>query len=209
MAFTINIEQITSPNILYWKLRYRIKGTNSWLTTNLNPALPTGGYDTSVTSVTISPQYDNTVYEYQLITRCGNNDVNSSIYTRINRGCPTLLSQSVITTDTSISLNFPLNTPAPISSHIDNIVVVLKQGSTLINTQTLTSINSTNPVSFSNLTENTTYTIEYTITFTSDDNPVSLYSDGITSNTNKCTLSVTTEAAPTCPDIVITSVTQS
>lgn len=209
MAFTITIGQITSPYIVSWKLRYRVKGTNTWLTSNLSPSLPTNGYDTSVSSVTVSPQYDNTIYEYQTITKCGSNEINSSIYTKINRGCPTLLSQSIVTTDTSISLNFPLNTPVPLSNHIQSITVVLKQGSTLISTQTLTSINSTNTVSFTNLTENTTYNIEYTITFVSEDFPVSLYTGDNTSNTHKCTLAVTTEPSPECPDIIIVSVTQS
>lgn len=206
MPITVNIQPITSPNILWWKPRYRVKGTNTWLTNGITPA---GNIPTNISTAEIVTPYSNTVYEIQIVSNCAGNENTSLVYTRINRDCPTLLSQSVITTDTSISLNFPINTPSPISAHINNIVVILKQGQVVLNTQIL-SVNSTNTVIFNNLTENTTYTIEYTINFTSEDNPPLLvYEEGVTSQTHKCSLSVTTEPKPECPDIIVTSITQS
>lgn len=206
MPITINIQPLTLPSTLWWKVKYRVKGTSTWLTNNI---IPSGNIPTNISSVQLNVPYTNTIYEYQLIINCSGEEYVSPIYTKIERGCPTLLSQSVVTTDTSIALNFPLDTPAPILSHINNIVVVLKQGQVVLNTQTL-SVNSINSVLFNNLTENTTYTIEYTINFTSEDNPVSnSYGDGITSQTHKCSLSVTTAPKPECEDIIIVSVTQS
>jgi hypothetical protein len=199
---TINIGSLANP----WTLRHRVKGTSTWVTNNVTPANPQLSTNTSATITTSS---FNTIYEYQVLTLCNGSTSQSVIATAIDRSCPTLLQNNVVTTDTSINLSFPLNTPAPISNHISSIFVELYQGLTLITSQTLSSLNTTNAVTFTGLNQNTSYKVKYTINFTASDNPLkSSYPSGVTANTHICEVNVMTDVSPVCPTPIIISFSQ-
>lgn len=193
--------------ITNYTIRWRVKGSSIWNTSGVTPSNP---QIPSTTSASINVPNTNTVYEVQIVSTCGSNTSQTPIYNTIERDCPTLLEQNITATDSSITASFPLNTPAPISSHINNIVAELYQGSLLINSQTIATPNNTNTLTFTGLNQNTTYTIKYIVTFAyADSIPLASYSNGGSSNTHICNLNVLTSATPSCPIVIITGLSQS
>ena len=203
---TINLQVSAFPvSVINYSLKYRPLGTTTWLSTNIAPANP---IPTTFLTPVISNVGENTVYELQLYNNCGSSLSQSVIYKKITRNCPTLLEYGAVVTDTSISINFPLaNTITPISNHIVDIVVSIYQGVTLINSTILTP-NATNNVTFTSLTQSTTYTIKHKINYTASDNPVGTYTGGDTANSHFCTVDILTNTTPVCAVPVITSITQ-
>jgi hypothetical protein len=206
MAIPITISPV-GLGITNYTIRWRIKGASVWNTTGVTPANP---QLSSTTSASIAVPNTNTVYEVQIISSCGSSTSQTPIFNTIERDCPTLLEQSITATDTSITASFPLNTPAPISSHVTSLVVELYQGLSLISTQTIAAPNTTNTLTFTGLNQSTTYTLKYTTTYAhSDSIPLLTYSNGGTANSSVCSVNVLTAVTPACPIVIITGLSQS
>jgi hypothetical protein len=188
-----------------YTLRYRPFGTSSWVSTS--GISPTNPIPTTTLNPTITGLAENTIYEIQLLGNCGASTSQSSIYRKITRECPSLLSMGVVVTDSTISANFPLGSLTPLTNHVGSITVDILQGVTLVNTQTIAP-STLNTVTFTGLTQNTTYTLRYTITYSQSDTITSTYSAGSTVNTQVCEMSVLTSSTPVCQTPVITSITE-
>jgi hypothetical protein len=128
----------------------------------------------------------------------------------IARECVSLLGINAIVTDTSITVSTPLTTPAPISLHIASITYELYQGLTLLTSQVITTVNTTNTVNFTGLNQNTTYTVKTIIQYTNADTyPKASYDNGGTANTNVCLYNIITNTTPACAAPIILSITES
>jgi len=203
MAIRLNLGSfgVSASN---YTVRWRVLGSTTWITSGLTPANPIP--TTNLTPVITVPN-ENTIYEVQVITNCGTSTAQSAIIKKIARQCPTTLQYNVTTTDTTITISYPLDTPAPISNHVTSILVQLYQGPTLITSQTISSPNSNNTITFNGLNQNTTYTVRHTVTYAHADSiPEGSYPNGATANTSICTVSVQTEVTASCPIPVILSV---
>jgi hypothetical protein len=194
-------------NVTNYTLRHKLFGTATFATNNTTPGNP-------ITATNLTPQItgviENTIYDIQIASNCGASTAQSPTVQMIVRGCPTLAQHNINATDSTITASFPLSTPAPISSHITNIVVELFQGATLVSTQTLTSLNTTNTVTFTGLNQNTTYDIRYSVNYAASDSyPLASYPNGGDANTQVCLVSAQTTVTPVCPAAVILTITES
>ena len=207
MPISVNIQPF-GISVTSWNIRWRVLGTVTWFTNATTPSNPQLANNSLVT---ITVPYLNTVYEVQILSNCGNSTTNSAIIKQIKRGCPTLSSQNVNVTDTTITASFPIATPAPISNHIASLKVEIFQGVTLINTFVFTTtLDNYNTITFSGLNPNTTYTLKSTITYTQSDSvPLNSYPNNATANTQICTTDVLTNNTTVCSTPIILTVTES
>lgn len=190
-----------------YTLRWRVLGTNVWLTSNITP--PNNIASSNLSSVIAVPS-DNTIYEVQALDNCGTSVAQGAIARIINRGCPSYTDLNVITTSSTVTGVVPLNTPLPVSNHISTIAVSIFIGFTLVSSQLITAPTSFNPFMFTGLNANTSYGIVLDITYTVADTVSPTYALGDTPILHKClAYSFTTAAAAICTAPIITGITQS
>lgn len=194
-------------SVVSYTVQYRALGSNIWLNSNVIPNNP---ISSSVLNPYITLPTDNTIYQVQLLSNCGTNIAQSIIQRFINRGCPIYSALNLNSTDVSISGVFPLNTPSPISTHISSINIQLFIGTTLVNSQIISTPTAFNSFIFTSLISNTVYSLVFVINYTFPDTISPAYSLGDSSSQHLCLgNSFTTAASAICPVPVIISITQS